>query len=285
MAARLKHIALATPDPEKAARFYETVLGMKRAGLTHSPIADGIYMADGYINLALLTYRSAKAAGTLGMDYAGVHHFGFQVDDIDAMRRRIEANGGTFYLDLPVERETLNYEMKFADPDGQIFDISHKGWTGTDAGWSMAAPRIKHVALATPDPERTATFYETVFGMRRVGPTTSGVARGFYLTDGEMNLALLNYQTDKVAGPLGKDYVGIHHFGYVVDDLDVTAQAIKGHGGRLFHDMPARRDSVNYEMKFLDLDGQIFDISHKGWVGTAENPVHGKAEQAAPAPA
>jgi methylmalonyl-CoA/ethylmalonyl-CoA epimerase len=270
MVARIKHIALATPDPERAARFYETVLGMKRAGPTDSPIAVGLYLADGYINLALLNYRSEKAAGKLGMSYAGVHHFGFQVDDLDSYRRAVEANGGAFYLDLPIERETLNYEMKFTDPDGQIFDISKNGWCGTDSGWSESAPRIKHVALAVRDPERSARFYETVFGMRRVGPTTSGVARGYYLSDGHMNLALLNYSTDKVAGPLGKDYAGIHHFGCVVGDLDQKAAAVRAAGGRLFHDMPERRDAVNYEMKFLDLDGQIFDISHKGWVGTAE---------------
>lgn len=281
MAARIKHIAVATQNPERAAQFYQAVLGMKVAGPTHSPIASGLYLSDGYINLALLHYRSEKAAGRMGLGYAGVHHFGWQVDDIDAMRARIEANGGTFYLDLPVERETLNYEMKFTDPDGQIFDISHKGWIGTDAGWSGAAPRIKHLALSVPDPERTAQFYEAVFGMRRIGPNSSTLAKGFYLTDGQINLAVLNFKNDKVAGPLGKDYVGIHHFGCVVDDLDAKSATIVAAGGRLFHDMPERREALNYEMKFLDLDGQIFDISHNGWAGTAEGVTHGK--EAAPA--
>src|SRR5260221_4410589 len=104
MAARIKHIALATPDAEKSARFYENVLGMKRAGPTSSPIALGLYLTDGDINLALLTYRSEKAAGKLGLGYAGIHHFGFQVDDLAATGRAIEANGGTVYLDIAAER-------------------------------------------------------------------------------------------------------------------------------------------------------------------------------------
>jgi methylmalonyl-CoA/ethylmalonyl-CoA epimerase len=286
MAARIKHIALATPDADRSARFYETVLGMKRVGLTHSGIAGGCYLSDGDINLALLTYRSEKAAGPLGMGYAGIHHFGWQVDDLDAMRARIEANGGKFFLDLPVDRATLNYEMKFTDPDGQIFDISKSGWIGTQDGWSAspAVPKIKHIALSVQDPDRTAKFYEAVFGMKRIGPNGSAAAaRGFYLTDGHMNLAVLHFLSDKVAGRMGKDFVGIHHFGYVVSDLDGRAKTIADNGGRLFHDMPERRQALNYEMKFLDLDGQIFDISHNGWAGTAEGAAHAKAREAATA--
>lgn len=285
--AKIKHIAMAVPDPEKSARFYETALGMKRAGLTHSPIANGVYLADGYINLALLNYRSEKPAGKMGMSYTGIHHFGFQVDDIDDTRGRIEANGGAFYLDLPVERETLNYEMKFTDPDGQIFDISHAGWIGTESGWpaSPAVPKIKHIALSSPDPERIARFYETVFGLKRMGPNSSSLARGFYLSDGQINLAVLRFSSDAVAGPLGKDYAGIHHFGYVVNDLEGTAKRITDYGCTLFRDMPERRESLNYEMKFNDTDGQVFDISHQGWVGTSGAIAHGAAavREAAPA--
>jgi len=36
-------------------------------------------------------------------------------------------------------------------------------------------------------------------------------------------------------------------------------------------------------MKFLDLDGQIFDISHNGWAGTKEGAAYAKAKEAATA--
>jgi lactoylglutathione lyase len=32
MVARLRHIAISVPDPEKAAQFFEQAFGMKRAG-------------------------------------------------------------------------------------------------------------------------------------------------------------------------------------------------------------------------------------------------------------
>ena len=60
----------------------------------------------------------------------GAHHFGFQVDDIPETQRRIEKAGGEFFFDLGDDEEKENFERKFKDPDGIIFDISKKGWLG-----------------------------------------------------------------------------------------------------------------------------------------------------------
>ena len=65
------------------------------------------------------------------MDYVGVHHVGFWVDDLEAQGKSIEDNGGSFFLDLPIEKESLYYEKKYRDPNGIIFDISHNGWVGS----------------------------------------------------------------------------------------------------------------------------------------------------------
>ncbi len=128
--ARIQHIALSVPDPEKAAQFYETTFGLKRVGETHSPLADGVYLTDGVVNLAFLKYRTSEAAGTeRGKDYVGVHHFGIQVEDLDESGKKIEERGGSFFMDLPTDKSTLDYEAKYRDPFGVIFDISHKGWT------------------------------------------------------------------------------------------------------------------------------------------------------------
>ena len=48
--------------------------------------------------------------------------------------------------------------------------------------------RIKHIAIRTPDPEKTAAFYKEVFGLKEVGQARAG----FYLSDGYINLAILN---------------------------------------------------------------------------------------------
>ena len=129
MAGRLRHIALSVQDPEKTAKFYEEVFGLQRVGTTTSVLADGVYLSDGFMNIALLKYKSDEMAGMKeGKDFVGTHHFGFQVDDPEATKRRIEACGGKFFMDLPALKDTLYYEEKFKDPEGVIFDISEKGW-------------------------------------------------------------------------------------------------------------------------------------------------------------
>jgi methylmalonyl-CoA/ethylmalonyl-CoA epimerase len=130
--AKLRHIAMAVPDPEEAAKFYIKTFGMTEAGRTESPIASGVYLTDGTICLALLNYKTDEAAGKeRGKDYVGVHHVGFWVDDLEAQGKSIEDNGGSFFLDLPIEKESLYYEKKYRDPNGIIFDISHNGWVGS----------------------------------------------------------------------------------------------------------------------------------------------------------
>ena len=60
--AKLRHIAVHTPDPEKTAEFYKRVFDMAEVGRTDSPIAKGIYLSDGTINLAVLRFKTTEAA-------------------------------------------------------------------------------------------------------------------------------------------------------------------------------------------------------------------------------
>eukprot|EP01036_Dinobryon_divergens_P021012 gene21012-28834_t len=79
----------------------------------------------------------------------------------------------------------------------------------------MSMAKLRHIAMAVPNPEEAAKFYIKTFGMTEVGKTESPIASGVYLTDGTINLALLNYKTDEAAGKeRGKDYVGVHHVGF-----------------------------------------------------------------------
>ncbi len=120
---RLRHFAVVVRDLERSAGFYEKVFDLKRVGREDLEMGSGIYLSDGVINLALLKYKADTASGA--------HHFGFQVDDLEAARKRIEAAGGTFFFTLGDTKDQANFEMKFKDPEGVIFDISEKGWVGT----------------------------------------------------------------------------------------------------------------------------------------------------------
>ena len=129
--AKLRHVAISVPNPEKSAEFYCKTFGMSIVGTTDSPLASGVYLSDGTVSLALLNYKNDESAGLdIGKDYVGVNDFGFWCDDLDAQQKAIEANGGDFFMELPSGKESLCYEMKFRDPDNIIFDISHTGWIG-----------------------------------------------------------------------------------------------------------------------------------------------------------
>jgi catechol 2,3-dioxygenase-like lactoylglutathione lyase family enzyme len=136
-------------------------------------------------------------------------------------------------------------------------------------------PKIKHIALSTQDVDKTAKFYIDVFGMKQVGRIDSPSARGYYLTDGDLNLAILNFKTDAAAGAeRGKGFSGIHHIGFQVESLEEIAERLATAGA-------PRRDDVNQalgvgqghryanvEVKYSGPDGVMVDVSESGWVGT-----------------
>jgi catechol 2,3-dioxygenase-like lactoylglutathione lyase family enzyme len=131
--ARLRHFAISTADPERTAQFYKEAFGMTEVGRTDSPIAHGVYLSDGVINLAVLKYRSVEAAGPeRGLDWYGLHHVGFWVDDCDAQGAAIEKAGGSYMMGEVANSPNTFYEVKYRCPDGVICDISANGWAGAE---------------------------------------------------------------------------------------------------------------------------------------------------------
>jgi methylmalonyl-CoA/ethylmalonyl-CoA epimerase len=123
--------------------------------------------------------------------------------------------------------------------------------------------KLRHIAISVPDKDRAAKFYEQAFGFARV--SESRVATR--LSDGVMNLTLLQFETQEDAGDeRGKDFVGLHHFGVWVDDLGAARAAIEANGGTS-HAGPTAHLPENAEHKFRDPNGIVFDISSHGWDG------------------
>jgi catechol 2,3-dioxygenase-like lactoylglutathione lyase family enzyme len=136
--ARIKHIALTTQNPEKVAAFYKEAFDMKE--IRRSPNG-AVFLTDGYINLAILNFKTEKDAdvGAHGPNFSGIHHFGFQVDNLEEACQKLEAAQAT-RLTQKEGLDTMmapgshrNFEMKWAGPDGVVLDISHTGWDGTSA--------------------------------------------------------------------------------------------------------------------------------------------------------
>jgi len=131
--AKLRHIAIAVPDVETAARFYIETFGLKRVNFASTPYGDGLSLSDGVVNLTLLKFHTDDAAGDeRGKGYVGLHHFGFVVEDLEQASATIERNGGRFHRELK-GGGGVDFERKFRDPNGVVIDISHKGWVGAKA--------------------------------------------------------------------------------------------------------------------------------------------------------
>jgi len=85
--------------------------------------------------------------------------------------------------------------------------------------------KIKHIAIATQDPDKTAKFYIDVLGLKEIAKINSRGATGYHLSDGDINFAILKFKNDQVAGiENGKEVSGLHHIGFEVESLDETAK-------------------------------------------------------------
>ena len=137
-------------------------------------------------------------------------------------------------------------------------------------------PKLKHIALTTHDVEKTANFYIDVFGMKEIAKIDDPGTTGCFLSDGDINLAVLNFKNDQAAGiERGKRFTGIHHIGFEVEDMATIAEKLAAAGS-------TRRDDVNQalgvgdghrkhnvEVKYTSPDGIMIDVSETGWVGTS----------------
>ena len=131
--------------------------------------------------------------------------------------------------------------------------------------------KIKHIAIATQDPDKTAGFYKDVFGLEEVGKVSGENAEGYYLSDGNVNIAILNFKSEVVAGEeFGTDYSGIHHIGFQVDSLQDTGARLRGIGGDEIVRREVAKDGEfrvpRAEEKWSGPNGQVLDISEPGWL-------------------
>ena len=129
---KLRHIAIAVPNTDAAAKFYEQAFGLKRVRESTS----AILMSDGVISLAILDNRNSHEA----LGATGLHHFGVIAEDVDETASKAEAAGAVYadkdenvtkrfanrgqIRDGELTAEARQQEQrKYVDPNGVKFDI------------------------------------------------------------------------------------------------------------------------------------------------------------------
>jgi predicted enzyme related to lactoylglutathione lyase len=126
--------------------------------------------------------------------------------------------------------------------------------------------KLRHIAISVKDPEKAAKFFEDAFGMTRAGKAM----RGVYMSDGTINVALLNFGEEPVPG-FEKGYEGIIHFGMWVDNADAVDKRIKEAGGSYLAGRFEKDPNVFYEVKYRTPEGIVFDVTANGWKGAIKD--------------
>ena len=137
--------------------------------------------------------------------------------------------------------------------------------------------RIRHIALTTDDPAKTAEFYKQHFGLtelyRRPGDTG---AKGVWLSDGYIYFAVLKYGelgVPKLGTGQTSDLRGIHHIGFYVDDEQATAKSLREanyspvpmNQPGAAEPTPMAATGAADNLKFLGPDAVQIDIRSRGW--------------------
>ena len=99
---------------------------------------------------------------------------------------------------------------------------------------------------------------------------------GYYLSDGYINLAILQPNPDSI-GNSPRDaagYADIDHLGFEVENLEEMCKKLEDAGAQptnqridMIH--PSDSDAVSYyELKYRGPDDQVVDVTESGWIGS-----------------
>ncbi|MDH3443811.1 MAG: VOC family protein [Deltaproteobacteria bacterium] len=111
--------------------------------------------------------------------------------------------------------------------------------------------RIRHLAIVSENRERLVKFYTRAFGMKVV----DGVGPAIYLTDGYINLAIIQKR------PQYKE--GLYHFGIEVEDVEALKPVCQEFGAA--SEIQKRPPNREAEYRVADPDGNLIDLSQHGW--------------------
>jgi len=136
--------------------------------------------------------------------------------------------------------------------------------------------RIKHVAISSKDPAGTAEFYKKHFDLKELyrQPRDTG-DDGVWLSDGYIYFAILKHgpNSPKLGPDQSSEFCGIHHIGFMVDDLSAKVAELDAANVQHVQDHPKKpaapqrssaiRNAVNE--KYIGPDWIHFDVREKGW--------------------
>jgi catechol 2,3-dioxygenase-like lactoylglutathione lyase family enzyme len=228
---RLRYLAILAQDPDRLGNFYRRIFGLRELARNGE---DDIALTDGYANISIYRLRSALCEPRME---TGLHHIGFQVDDLDTTIAR--------YHDFAPRGLVVDEPDNLSQAEVRIFDNECTPVTLSSGDFGVGGdedttPRMRHVAFNALDPERLGDFYQEVFGLRVLGAMKAFRRRGrpnAFLGDGRSNLAVHPFYTDNFGH---EARYGVNHFGFLVNGLDDMVAAIEDEAGASIAPRPER---------------------------------------------
>jgi lactoylglutathione lyase len=140
--------------------------------------------------------------------------------------------------------------------------------------------KLRHIAISVSDVNIAKDFMEKAFDMEFVSRRGDQVV---YMSDGTMNVALINREGRPLGWEKDELFYGIDHFGMWVDDVKAAQAKVEAAGAKYVMGAEASAPGAFYEIKYRDPLGNLFDITANGWDGAVKDvaPVKKVAKAAA----
>jgi catechol 2,3-dioxygenase-like lactoylglutathione lyase family enzyme len=145
--------------------------------------------------------------------------------------------------------------------------------------------KLRHIAFISKQPKKLSDFYQKYFGFEECKVFPSGSRM---VIDPMFNLAFLQQAAAQVAvsGTHGADgsenelTIGIHHYGFMIDNLDdalakLPAGLTRGANPQISGGVSGPEAARPAEVRFLDPWGNNVDLSSRGFLGREENNIPG----------
>ncbi|HEY7166554.1 MAG TPA: VOC family protein [Candidatus Binatia bacterium] len=260
--AEIQHLAMCTKNNRRLARFYHYIFGFEEVWNRFQNSPYSFYMSDGYLNLNCLQIRPGSSYNRIVdgkeiMPEIGINHVGFWVKSVKEIENRL----ASLNQKLVASPQDGRYEeWRITDPDGLIFEIAEGGWEAVGA---KRLPAMKYAGIRTDDPEKMASFYQTVLPIKEVSRTGSAESRAIFLGAGSTALGLLK------KSPGGK--AGLERVGFQVKSIDEINERLKKAPPFLYPGEPeitlmkAPPGDPGKSVWLKDPDGNIIELSEEGW--------------------
>jgi len=220
MQTKIQHAAIVSENFVREAKFYQAVFGMKRSkpGSAEEEKAIrtnyAVSIADGYVGVTVIGRKPGYVPG--------LHHFGVDVDDVDAAIGRIKKNyPEVAVLKRPSNRPFATYGAH--DPEGNYFDLTQEGMSNRRDVYAERERehprRIHHIKLRVMKPETIAAFYRDMLDLKEADKALEDP--NFYLTDGKMTLIIAPWKMSDFEGA-GIDRPGLEHIGFKVESVEAV---------------------------------------------------------------